>query len=59
MATGAILAVAVAVLTSTTLTPAVLATFGKAAAKRSSWLHCLASARDHAVAVLDPLGRAG
>jgi heme transporter len=39
MATGAILAVAVAVLTSTTLTPAVLATFGKAAAKRSSWLH--------------------
>src|SRR6476620_7968955 len=39
MATGAILAVALAVLTSTTLTPAVLATFGKAAAKRSSWLH--------------------
>jgi heme transporter len=39
MATGAILAVAVAVLTSTTLTPAVLATFGRAAAKRSSWLH--------------------
>jgi uncharacterized membrane protein YdfJ with MMPL/SSD domain len=39
MATGAILAVSVAVLTSTTLTPAVLATFGKAAAKRSSWLH--------------------
>ncbi|WP_184440268.1 MMPL family transporter [Mycobacterium sp. AZCC_0083] len=39
MATGAILAVAIAVLTSTTLTPAVLATFGKAAAKRSSWLH--------------------
>ncbi|HEX2400237.1 MAG TPA: MMPL family transporter [Mycobacterium sp.] len=39
MATGAILAVAVAVLTSTTLTPAVLATFGKAAAKRSSYLH--------------------
>jgi uncharacterized membrane protein YdfJ with MMPL/SSD domain len=37
MATGAILAVAVAVLTSTTLTPAVLATFGRAAAKRS-WL---------------------
>ena len=36
MATGAILAVAVAVLTSTTLTPAVLATFGRAAAKRSS-----------------------
>ena len=59
MATGAILAVAVAVLTSTTLTPAVLATFGRAAAKRSSWLHCLAPARDHAVAVLDPLGRLG
>ena len=39
MATGAILAVAVSVLTSTTLTPAVLATFGTAAAKRSSWLH--------------------
>ena len=39
MATGAILAVAVAVLTSTTLTPAVLATFGRAAAKRSWLLH--------------------
>jgi heme transporter len=39
MATGAILAVAVAVLTSTTLTPAVLATFGRAAAKRSCYLH--------------------
>ncbi|MGV0744109.1 MMPL family transporter [Mycolicibacterium sp. XJ870] len=39
MATGAILAVAVAVLTSITLTPAVLATFGRAAAKRSSYLH--------------------
>ena len=39
MATGAILAVAVAVLTSTTLIPAVLATFGKAASRRSSWLH--------------------
>jgi heme transporter len=39
MATGAMLAVAVAVLTSTTLTPAVLATFGRAAAKRSSYLH--------------------
>ena len=39
MATGAILAMAVAVLTSTTLTPAVLATFGRAAAKRSSYLH--------------------
>ena len=37
MATGAILAIAVAVLTSTTLTPAVLATFGRAAANRS-WL---------------------
>ncbi|MGH3675426.1 MAG: MMPL family transporter [Mycobacterium sp.] len=44
MATGAILAVAVAVLTSTTLTPAVLATFGKAAAKRSSYLHWSRSA---------------
>ncbi len=39
MATGAILAVALAVLTSTTLTPAVLATFGRAAARRSSYLH--------------------
>lgn len=39
MATGAILAVAVAVLTSTTLIPAVLATFGRAAARRSSLLH--------------------
>jgi heme transporter len=39
MATGAILAVAIAVLTSTTLIPAVLATFGKRVAKRSSWLH--------------------
>jgi heme transporter len=39
MATGAILAVGIAVLTSTTLTPAVLATFGRAAAKRSSYLH--------------------
>ncbi|MET0704977.1 MAG: MMPL family transporter [Mycobacterium sp.] len=39
MATGAILAVAVAVLTATTLTPAVLATFGRAAAKRSRLLH--------------------
>lgn len=39
MATGAILAVALAVLTSTTLIPAVLATFGRAAAKRSSYLH--------------------
>ncbi|QZT63063.1 MMPL family transporter [Mycolicibacterium austroafricanum] len=39
MATGAILAVAVAVLTSTTLTPAVLASFGRRAAKRSSYLH--------------------
>ncbi len=39
MATGAILAVAVAMLTSTTMTPAVLATFGRAAAKRSAALH--------------------
>ncbi|GJF11101.1 mycolic acid-containing lipids exporter MmpL11 [Mycolicibacterium cyprinidarum] len=39
MATGAILAIAVAVLTSTTLTPAVLATVGRAAAKRSTYLH--------------------
>src|SRR6202008_623704 len=39
MSTGAILAVAIAVLTSTTLTPAVLATFGEAAAKRSWLLH--------------------
>jgi heme transporter len=39
MATGAILAVAVAMLTSTTLTPAVLATFCRAVAKRSALLH--------------------
>lgn len=39
MATGAILAVAVAMLTSTTLTPAALVTFGRAAAKRSALLH--------------------
>ncbi|MGB8387632.1 MMPL family transporter, partial [Mycobacterium sp.] len=39
MATGAILAVAVAMLTSITLTPAALATFGRAAAKRSALLH--------------------
>jgi heme transporter len=39
MATGAILAVAVAMLTSTTMTPAVLATFGRSAAKRSAVLH--------------------
>src|SRR6202022_5029522 len=39
MATGAILAVAVAMVTSATLTPAVLATFGRAAAKRSWRLH--------------------
>lgn len=38
MATGAILAVAIAVLTSTTLTPAVLATFGRPVAKRSPLL---------------------
>lgn len=39
MATGALLTVAVAVLTSTTLIPAVLATFGRAAANRSWLLH--------------------
>jgi uncharacterized membrane protein YdfJ with MMPL/SSD domain len=39
MATGAILAVAMAVLTSTTLTPAVLALFGRRVAKRSRLLH--------------------
>ncbi|MCG5431991.1 MMPL family transporter [Mycobacterium sp. MYCO198283] len=39
MATGAILAVAFAVLTSVTLIPALLATFGRAAAKRSWLLH--------------------
>lgn len=39
MATGAIMAVAVAMLTSATLTPAVLATFGRSAAKRSRLLH--------------------
>ncbi|BBX75368.1 MMPL family transporter [Mycobacterium shinjukuense] len=39
MATGAILAVAVAMLTSATLTPAVLATFSRAVAQRSALLH--------------------
>src|SRR5246500_4652927 len=39
MATGAILAVGVAMLTAATMTPAVLATFGRAAAKRSALLH--------------------
>ncbi len=39
MATGAILAVGFAVLTSATLIPAVLATFGRAAARRSPLLH--------------------
>jgi RND superfamily putative drug exporter len=39
MATGAILAVSVAVLTSATLTPAVLALSGRLAAKRSALLH--------------------
>ncbi len=39
MATGAILAVAFAVLTSATLIPAVLAVFGRAAARRSRLLH--------------------
>lgn len=39
MATGAILAVAIAMLTSATLTPALLATFARAAAKRSALLH--------------------
>ncbi len=39
MATGAILAVAVAVLTSATLIPAILATLGRAAARRSPLLH--------------------
>ena len=39
MATGAILAVAFAVLTSATLIPAVLSVFGRAAARRAPWLH--------------------
>lgn len=39
MATGAILAVAFAVLTSATLIPAVLSVFGRAAARRSPFLH--------------------
>ncbi len=39
MATGAILAVAVSMLTAATLTPAALATFGRSAAKRSALLH--------------------
>jgi uncharacterized membrane protein YdfJ with MMPL/SSD domain len=39
MATGAILAVAFAVLTSATLIPAVLSIFGRSAARRARWLH--------------------
>ncbi len=39
MATGAILAVSIAVLTSVTLTPVILATFGRSVAKRSVLLH--------------------
>lgn len=39
MATGAILAVAIAMLASITLTPAALATFGRAAVKRSVLMH--------------------
>lgn len=39
MATGAILAVAFAVLTSATLIPAILSVFGRAAAQRAAWLH--------------------
>jgi len=39
MATGAILAVAVSMLTAATLTPAALATFGRSAAKRSALWH--------------------
>ena len=39
MATGAILAVAFAVLTSATLIPAILSVFGRAAARRAPWLH--------------------
>ena len=39
MATGAILSVVFAVLTSTTMTPAVLATFGRQVARRSALLH--------------------
>lgn len=39
MATGAILAVSVAVLASVSLTPVVLAVFGRAVAKRSALLH--------------------
>ena len=59
MATGAILAVAVAMLTSATLTPAALATFGRSAAKRSALLHWSRAAGEQPVAVLDPLGRVG
>lgn len=59
MATGAILAVAVAVLTSTTLTPAVLATFGRPVARRSRMLQWSRRAEGDPIAVLDPLGRRG
>lgn len=45
MATGAILAVTISVLTATTLTPAVLATFGRAIARHSSLLRWSPAAR--------------
>jgi len=41
-----------------TLTPAVLATFARAAAKRSALLHCRAPGK-HPISILDPLGRVG
>ena len=59
MATGAVVTVAVAVLTSVTLIPAILATFGRAAAKRSWLLHWSRPAGIHPVAVLDALDRVG
>lgn len=58
MATGAILAVAVAMLTSATLTPAVLATFARGG-QAVSVSALVAAAGKHAILVLVPLGRVG
>ena len=57
MATGAILAVAVAMLTSATLTPAVLATFGAGRGKEVGGSALVAATGGHPIAVLDQLGR--
>src|SRR5258705_9089205 len=59
MATGAILAVAVAVLTSTTLTPAGPSTVCPAAAQRAPYLHCSRRAETTPSRVSRPWDRCG